>query len=49
MRFILKPSERDPSVPLMLAELLEEAGLPEGIIQVVNGDKEAWTRSCMTM
>jgi malonate-semialdehyde dehydrogenase (acetylating)/methylmalonate-semialdehyde dehydrogenase len=39
--FILKPSERDPSVPLMLAELLEEAGLPAGIIQVVNGDKEA--------
>ena len=39
--FILKPSERDPSVPLMLAELLEEAGLPECIIQVVNGDKEA--------
>ena len=39
--FILKPSERDPSVPLMLAELLEEAGLPKGIIQVVNGDKEA--------
>ena len=39
--FILKPSERDPSVPLMLAELLEEAGLPKGIIQVVNGDKTA--------
>lgn len=39
--FILKPSERDPSVPLMLAELFEEAGLPKGIIQVVNGDKEA--------
>lgn len=39
--FILKPSERDPSVPLMLAELMEEAGLPKGIIQVVNGDKEA--------
>ena len=39
--FILKPSERDPSVPLMLAELLEEAGLPRGILQVVNGDKEA--------
>ncbi|WP_293450730.1 CoA-acylating methylmalonate-semialdehyde dehydrogenase, partial [Planktotalea sp.] len=39
--FILKPSERDPSVPLMLAELLEEAGLPKGIIQVVNGDKVA--------
>jgi malonate-semialdehyde dehydrogenase (acetylating)/methylmalonate-semialdehyde dehydrogenase len=39
--FILKPSERDPSVPLILAELLEEAGLPKGIMQVVNGDKEA--------
>ena len=39
--FILKPSERDPSVPLMLAELLEEAGLPPGILQVVNGDKVA--------
>ena len=39
--FILKPSERDPSVPLMLAELFEEAGLPKGIMQVVNGDKEA--------
>ena len=39
--FILKPSERDPSVPLMLAELFEEAGLPKGILQVVNGDKEA--------
>ena len=39
--FILKPSERDPSVPVMLAELLEEAGLPKGVLQVVNGDKEA--------
>ena len=39
--FILKPSERDPSVPMMLAALLEEAGLPKGILQVVNGDKEA--------
>ena len=39
--FILKPSERDPSVPLMLAELLQEAGLPDGILQVINGDKEA--------
>ncbi|MBU2982537.1 CoA-acylating methylmalonate-semialdehyde dehydrogenase [Lentibacter algarum] len=39
--FILKPSERDPSVPLMLAELMEEAGLPKGVLQVVNGDKEA--------
>ncbi|MEM8571706.1 MAG: CoA-acylating methylmalonate-semialdehyde dehydrogenase [Pseudomonadota bacterium] len=39
--FILKPSERDPSVPLMLAELMHEAGLPDGLLQVVNGDKEA--------
>ncbi|MCO8144931.1 CoA-acylating methylmalonate-semialdehyde dehydrogenase [Rhodovulum tesquicola] len=39
--FILKPSERDPSVPLMLAELMQEAGLPDGLLQVVNGDKEA--------
>ncbi len=39
--FILKPSERDPSVPLMLAELMKEAGLPDGILQVVNGDKES--------
>ncbi len=39
--FILKPSERDPSVPLRLAELAIEAGLPPGILNVVNGDKEA--------
>jgi malonate-semialdehyde dehydrogenase (acetylating)/methylmalonate-semialdehyde dehydrogenase len=39
--FILKPSERDPSVPLRLAELFLEAGLPPGILNVVNGDKEA--------
>ncbi len=39
--FILKPSERDPGVPLRLAELWSEAGLPDGIFQVVNGDKEA--------
>jgi len=38
--FILKPSERDPSVPMRLAELMREAGLPEGILQVVHGDKE---------
>lgn len=38
---ILKPSERDPSVPLMLAQLLQEAGLPDGVLQVVNGDKES--------
>ncbi|MEZ5812365.1 MAG: CoA-acylating methylmalonate-semialdehyde dehydrogenase [Rhizobiaceae bacterium] len=37
---ILKPSERDPSVPLMLAALCKEAGLPDGVLQVVNGDKE---------
>src|SRR5204863_166010 len=37
--FILKPSERDPSVPVRLAELLREAGAPEGILQVVHGDK----------
>jgi malonate-semialdehyde dehydrogenase (acetylating) / methylmalonate-semialdehyde dehydrogenase len=38
---ILKPSERDPSVPIMLAELCKEAGLPDGVLQVINGDKEA--------
>ncbi|MDO6414455.1 CoA-acylating methylmalonate-semialdehyde dehydrogenase [Sphingomonas sp. BIUV-7] len=38
--FILKPSERDPSVPNRLAELMLEAGAPEGILQVVHGDKE---------
>lgn len=38
--FILKPSERDPSVPIRLAELMTEAGLPDGILQVVQGDKE---------
>ena len=39
--FILKPSERDPSVPMRLAELLIEAGLPAGVLNVVNGDKVA--------
>src|ERR1051325_7165300 len=39
--FILKPSERDPSVPVRLAELMIEAGLPAGILNVVNGDKES--------
>ncbi|AUI59439.1 CoA-acylating methylmalonate-semialdehyde dehydrogenase [Amycolatopsis sp. BJA-103] len=39
--FVLKPSERDPSVPLRLAELFLEAGLPPGVFNVVNGDKEA--------
>jgi malonate-semialdehyde dehydrogenase (acetylating) / methylmalonate-semialdehyde dehydrogenase len=39
--FILKPSERDPSVPVRLAELFLEAGLPAGVLNVVHGDKEA--------
>ena len=39
--FILKPSERDPSVPIRLAELMIEAGLPAGVLNVVNGDKSA--------
>ena len=38
--FILKPSERDPSVPMRLAELLMEAGLPKGVFHVLHGDKE---------
>ena len=38
--FILKPSERDPTVPVRLAELMKEAGLPDGILNVVHGDKE---------
>ncbi|MBV9542340.1 MAG: CoA-acylating methylmalonate-semialdehyde dehydrogenase [Alphaproteobacteria bacterium] len=39
--FICKPSEKDPSVPMRLAELMMEAGAPAGVLQVVNGDKEA--------
>jgi malonate-semialdehyde dehydrogenase (acetylating)/methylmalonate-semialdehyde dehydrogenase len=39
--FVLKPSERDPGVPMRLAELFLEAGLPPGIFNVINGDKEA--------
>ncbi len=39
--FVLKPSERDPSCSLILAELLKQAGLPDGVFNVVNGDKEA--------
>ncbi|UGQ11714.1 CoA-acylating methylmalonate-semialdehyde dehydrogenase [Yinghuangia sp. ASG 101] len=39
--FVLKPSERDPSVPLRLAELFVEAGLPPGVLNVVNGGKDA--------
>ena len=39
--FVLKPSEKDPSVPMLLAKLFQEAGLPDGVYNVVNGDKEA--------
>lgn len=39
--FVLKPSERDPSGSLLMAKLLKEAGLPDGVFNVVNGDKEA--------
>jgi malonate-semialdehyde dehydrogenase (acetylating)/methylmalonate-semialdehyde dehydrogenase len=39
--FILKPSERDPSSTLFIAQLLQEAGLPDGVMTVINGDKEA--------
>ena len=39
--FVLKPSERDPSAPLRVAELFRDAGLPDGVFNVVNGDKEA--------
>lgn len=39
--FVLKPSERDPSSTLFIAQLLQEAGLPDGVMNVVNGDKEA--------
>jgi malonate-semialdehyde dehydrogenase (acetylating)/methylmalonate-semialdehyde dehydrogenase len=39
--FVLKPSERDPSASLLLAELLTEAGLPDGVFNIVQGDKQA--------
>ncbi|MDH4574057.1 CoA-acylating methylmalonate-semialdehyde dehydrogenase [Salinicola acroporae] len=39
--FVLKPSEKDPSATLRIAELFSEAGLPDGVLNVVNGDKEA--------
>jgi malonate-semialdehyde dehydrogenase (acetylating)/methylmalonate-semialdehyde dehydrogenase len=39
--FVLKPSEKDPSAPMLCAKLLKEAGLPDGVFNLVNGDKEA--------
>src|SRR6266446_1141966 len=39
--FVLKPSEKDPSASIRMAELLKEAGLPDGVLNVVHGDKEA--------
>ena len=39
--FVLKPSERDPTPPMLLARLLTDAGLPDGVFNVVHGDKEA--------
>ena len=39
--FVLKPSEKDPSCPLFLAQLLHEAGAPAGVLNVINGDKDA--------
>lgn len=39
--FVLKPSEKDPSCPMRVAQLLQEAGLPDGVFNVINGDREA--------
>jgi malonate-semialdehyde dehydrogenase (acetylating)/methylmalonate-semialdehyde dehydrogenase len=39
--FVLKPSEKDPSAPLFMADLLKEAGLPDGVFNLVNGDRES--------
>jgi malonate-semialdehyde dehydrogenase (acetylating)/methylmalonate-semialdehyde dehydrogenase len=38
---VLKPSERDPGATVLVAELLQQAGLPDGVFNLVNGDKEA--------
>ena len=42
--FVLKPSEKDPSAPLFTMELLQEAGVPAGVVNLINGDKEAVER-----
>lgn len=39
--FVMKPSEKDPSAPMLVAQWLQEAGLPKGVFNIVNGDKEA--------
>jgi malonate-semialdehyde dehydrogenase (acetylating)/methylmalonate-semialdehyde dehydrogenase len=39
--FVLKPSEKDPTAPLLIAKLFRQAGLPDGVFNIVNGDKEA--------
>ncbi|MFC3851715.1 CoA-acylating methylmalonate-semialdehyde dehydrogenase [Salinispirillum marinum] len=39
--FVMKPSEKDPSAPMLVAQWLKEAGLPDGVFNVINGDKEA--------
>ncbi len=39
--FVLKPSEKDPSAPLFMADLLKESGLPDGVFNIINGDAEA--------
>ncbi|GHF18630.1 methylmalonate-semialdehyde dehydrogenase (acylating) [Kordiimonas sediminis] len=44
--FVLKPSEKDPTVPMMLADCWKEAGLPDGVFNVVNGDKESVDTLC---
>ncbi|MBV1900859.1 MAG: CoA-acylating methylmalonate-semialdehyde dehydrogenase, partial [Kordiimonadaceae bacterium] len=44
--YVLKPSEKNPTVPLMLAKCWQEAGLPDGVFNVVNGDKEAVDTLC---
>jgi malonate-semialdehyde dehydrogenase (acetylating)/methylmalonate-semialdehyde dehydrogenase len=46
--FVLKPSERDPSAALLMAALLKEAGLPDGVFNVVQGDKRAGNRARQT-